>query len=191
MQEEQVDPLEPHAREALLEAAQDVGLDFTRARRAKPVLGCHTNSGRQLAGESLPDDAFRLPAAIGRRHVEKRDAAFDRSTYGRDTFLAGCGSPKLTYAAPSKSERTYRPEAAEHSSLHELLMGVDGYDSSALQRSVEGRGDRTGAPLARCIRCTVSRSAPSSIHFGVQAPQVAGATDCLGSDLHVVAIRKW
>src|SRR5262249_32687022 len=66
VQEEQADPREPHAREALLEAAYDVALYLARGWRAKPVLGCHANAGRQAPLECRPDDALSLAVAVGR-----------------------------------------------------------------------------------------------------------------------------
>src|SRR5262245_56191599 len=115
MQEEQVNPLEPHAREALLETTQDVAFYLRCGRRAQSVLGLHANAGRQPALEGSPDDAFSLAVAIGRCHVEQCDAAFDRRTHGRNAFLTGGCSPELANAAASKGERTHWPQSTEHS----------------------------------------------------------------------------
>ena len=99
--------LEPHAREAFLEATHDVAFYLPCRRRAKPVLGRHANAGRQPALKGRADEAFGLAVSIGRRHVEQRDAAFDRGTHGRNAFLAGGCSPELADAATSKGERTH------------------------------------------------------------------------------------
>ena len=47
MQEEEVDMVEAHAREALLEAADQIAFDRARLRRAEAVLGGHPDTVRQ------------------------------------------------------------------------------------------------------------------------------------------------
>ena len=118
MQEEEVDALEPHAREALIEAAHDIAFDLSGGRRAQPVLGRHADAGGQPAIEGRADNALGLAVAVGRRHVEQRDAAVDRGAYRRNAFLARGRSPELANPAATKGERTHRPEPAKHAGLH-------------------------------------------------------------------------
>ena len=70
MQEEKVDALEPHALEALVETAHDIAFDLSSRRRAKPVLGRHSDAGGQPAIECSAHNVLRLAVAVGRRHVE-------------------------------------------------------------------------------------------------------------------------
>ena len=118
MQEEEVDALEPHAREALIEAAHNIAFDLSSRRRAEPVLGRHPDAGGQPAIEGRAHNALRLAVAVGRRHVEQRDAAVDRGAYRRNAFIARGRSPELANPAATEGERTHGPEPAKHAGFH-------------------------------------------------------------------------
>ena len=133
MQEEEVDALEPHAREALIEAAHDIAFDLSSGRRAKPVLGRHSDAGGQPAIKGRAHNVLRLAVAVGRRHVEQRDAAVDRGTYRRNAFIARGRSPELANSAAAKGERTHGPEPAKHAGFHGVLEG-DGRDDDGCRQ---------------------------------------------------------
>ena len=118
MKEEKIDALEPHAREALIETAHDIAFDLSSRRCAEPVLGRHPDAGGQLAIEGRTDNALRLAVAIGRRHVEQRDAAVDRGAYRRNAFIARGRPPELANPATTEGQRAHWPEPTEHAGFH-------------------------------------------------------------------------
>ena len=61
VQEEEIDALEPHAREALIEAAHNIAFDFSSGRCPKPVLGRHSDAGGQPAIEGRAHNPCRRP----------------------------------------------------------------------------------------------------------------------------------
>jgi hypothetical protein len=118
VQKEEVDALEPHAREALIEAAHNIAFDLSCRRRAEPVLCRHPDAGGQPTIEGRAHNALRLTVAVGRRHVEQRDATVHRGTYRRDAFIARGRPPELANPATTEGQRAHWPEPTKHAGFH-------------------------------------------------------------------------
>ena len=133
VQKEEVDALEPHAREALIEAAHNIAFDLSRGRCAEPVLCRHPDAGGQPTIEGRAHHALRLTVAVGRRHVEQRDATVNRGAHRRNAFIARGRSPELANPAAAKGERAHRPEPTKHAGFHGGLE-YDGRNDDACRQ---------------------------------------------------------
>ena len=109
MQEEKIDPVEPHPFQAFLQAAEEIAFDVPRRRRAQPMFGGDPDAVRQFALEGGAHHPLGLAIAIAGRHVEEGDAAVDGRSHGRHAFLPRRLAPELADTAAAKRQRAHRP----------------------------------------------------------------------------------
>jgi hypothetical protein len=118
VQEEQVDVVELHAIQALVQRAFELARQLRRGRVADAVLGRDPHPGRQVPAERLADDPLRLAVAVPRRHVEQADARVDRLADGRHRLLAAGRAPQPPEPAATERQGADRPQPPERPRVH-------------------------------------------------------------------------
>jgi hypothetical protein len=118
VQEEEVNPLEFHAGQALVETPLQQWQNLVGCPVADGTLGRHAHAFRQSAPKGLAEHHLGFATAIAWCHIEKGDARLPGLTHSRDRLLAGGWTPDLTSTATTEGEGTDVTEVPKGSLVH-------------------------------------------------------------------------
>src|SRR5713101_2763474 len=118
VQEEEVNPVEPHAGQTLVQTPLQQGQDLAGGPVADGTLGRDAYAWRQSAPTGLAEDHLGFARTIAGCHIEPGDASLPGRTHGRHRLVAGGGTPDLPNAATAEGEGTDVTELPKNSLLH-------------------------------------------------------------------------
>src|SRR5712691_10848229 len=118
VQEEEVNPVEPHAGQTLVQTPLQQGQDLAGGPVADGTLGRDAYAWRQSAPTGLAEDHLGFARTIAGCHIEPGDASLPGRTHGCHRLVAGGWTPDLPNAATAEGEGTDVTELPKNSLLH-------------------------------------------------------------------------
>jgi hypothetical protein len=118
VQEEEVNPVEPHTGQTLIQTPLQQGQDLTGCPVADGTLGRDAYALWQAAPKGLVEYHLGFATTIAGCHIEKGDTRFPGLAHGRHRLRAGSWTPDLPNAATAERESTDVTELPKGSLLH-------------------------------------------------------------------------
>src|SRR5215510_1948363 len=118
VQEEEVNPVEPHTGQTLVQTPLQQGQDLAGGPVANGTLGRDAYAWRQSAPKGLAEYHLGFATTIAGCHIEKGDASLPGRTHGGNRLRAGGWTPDLTNTATAEGEGTDVTEFPKGSLLH-------------------------------------------------------------------------